>query len=213
MNKNISKFIDRMISELNTSFSDTFKLINTKNKRIITYLNIELVKGNIPIVPELLNKYGSVKEIFECENVSKRFIQLNYSLDEYLNLDCKISNMKNLAIEFESNHFNNKFVLDGNYILVSKSGIRESIENIYRSRKQHDFLKEHLVILMNLEKIIEHARLVNQCGEKKKREKYNGWNYYLTNLFIGENFYLLEFEVVSMSNGENHYRVQNLYKK
>ena len=67
VNKNICKFIDEMMNELNTVFNETFKLLNTENKLIINYPNIELVRGNIPIIPELLNKYKSVSEIFECE--------------------------------------------------------------------------------------------------------------------------------------------------
>ncbi len=38
------------------------------------------------------------------------------------------------------------------------------------------------------------------------------WNYYYDGLKIGNNSYNFEFEVVSMSNGENHYRVQKLEK-
>lgn len=38
------------------------------------------------------------------------------------------------------------------------------------------------------------------------------WNYYYDGLKIGNNSYNFEFEVVSMSNGENHYRIQKLEK-
>lgn len=166
--------------------------------------NIKLTKGNIPLVPELLNKYKTVNEIFECENVNKRFIQLNDNLDEYLNLDCKISVIKDLAIElFKSNHFKNKFVLDGNYIFVSKSGIRESIEKIFYN-EQKDYLIYHLIILKNLGFIMENLILVNQSLENKNRKKYNSWNYYIENIFINGKLFILEIEIVSMLNGENH---------
>ena len=35
VNKNICKFIDEMMNELNTGFNETFKLLNTENKVII----------------------------------------------------------------------------------------------------------------------------------------------------------------------------------
>lgn len=61
-----------------------------------------------------------------------------------------------------------------------------------------------------LGKIIEEAKLVNQVFERKEREKYKNWNYYLDGIIINNKEYLLEFEVVNMDSGENHYRVQRL---
>ena len=60
--------------------------------------------------------------------------------------------------------------------------------------------------------IIEQSKLVNQCLEIKGRTKYNHWNYYYCCLKINDFFYKFEFEIVSMTNGENHYRVQKLEK-
>ncbi len=215
VNKNICKFIDEMMSELNTGFNETFKLLNTENKVIINYPNIELVKGNIPIVPELLNRYKSVNEIFEYENVYKNFLTLDDNILAGINLtDCSISDIKSMSIDlFFNNHLIKSFILDESVIIVTKSGIRESIENIYRSRRQRDYLREHLIIIYNLDKVIQNACLVNQCAEKKGREKYNSWNYYVVHLLISGRLYVLEFEIASMNNGENHYRVQNLYEK
>ena len=69
-----------------------------------------------------------------------------------------------------------------------------------------------MLVFSDLGDIIEHSKLVNQIPELKGREKYNSWNYYYDGLKIGNNLYNFEFEVVSMSNGENHYRVQKLEK-
>ena len=134
VNKNICKFIDEMMNELNTGFNETFKLLNTENKVIINYPNIELVKGNIPIVPELLNRYKSVNEIFEYENVYKNFLTLDDNILAGINLtDCSISDIKSMSIDlFFNNHLIKSFILDESVIIVTKSGIRESIENIYR---------------------------------------------------------------------------------
>ena len=212
VNKNICKFIDEMMSELNTVFNETFKLLNTENKVIINYPNIELVKGNIPIVPELLNRYKSINEIFEYENVYKNFLTLDDNILAGINLtDCSISDIKSMSIDlFFNNHLIKSFILDESVIIVTKSGIRESIENIYRSRRQRDYLREHLIIIYNLDKVIQNAYLVNQCAEKKGREKYNSWNYYISKVCVNGQLFTLEIEIVSILNGENHYRVQRL---
>ena len=96
--------------------------------------------------------------------------------------------------------------------MVTRTGIDESITKLYESSCQRGLLKEHLIVYSHLGDIIENSVLVNQALESKGREKYKCWNYYLCMIIIDENEYLLEFEVVTMSNGENHYRVQKLRK-
>lgn len=209
VNKNICKFIDEMMSELNTGFNETFKLLNTENKGIINYPNIELVRGNIPIIPELLNKYKSVSGIFGYEKNFLYVLDLSDNIEfNYENIS--ISDAKRIAISlFESNNFSNKILWNDFNIIVSKAGIRESIEKIFYNNQKY-YLVEHFIILKNLDLVIKNMVLVNQGIENKNREKYNSWNYYISKVCVNGKLFILEIEIVSMLNGENHYRVQRL---
>ncbi len=209
VNKNICNFIDEMMNELNTVFNETFKLLNTENKGIINYPNIELVRGNIPIIPKLLNKYKSVSEIFGYEKNFLYVIDLSDNIEfNYENIS--ISDAKRIAISlFESNNFSNKILWNDFNIIVSRAGIRESIEKIFYNNQRY-YLVEHLIIIKNLDLVIRNMVLVNQGIENKNREKYNSWNYYISKVCVNGQLFILEVEIVSMLNGENHYRVQRL---
>lgn len=178
---------------------------------------ISQAKGNIPINQELLNKYKSTKEMFsDSINNYNGEVNVKDNLSELQNVsveNMKIGEVKKLAKEiFQKYNKSNTFYNSSNKILVNKTGIDESITKIFESRQQRELLKEHLLVFSDLGDIIEHSKLVNQVPETKGREKYNSWNYYYDGLKIGNNSYNFEFEVVSMSNGENHYRVQKLEK-
>jgi len=186
-------------------------MIQLDEKRVVT-------KGNIPINNKLLNKYNSAEEIFESEKYKKKhkfFIKSDIKELNSINLsNMKIKEVKDLAYRIFVNYYTNfKFVNDNNIILVNRSGINESIEKIYYNRTQRDLLKEHLLIFSILGKVIESGILVNQVYERKNRIKYNSWNYYVEDVFIDGKKYLVEFEVVSLDSGENHYRVQRLELK
>ncbi len=178
---------------------------------------ISQAKGNIPINQELLNKYKSTKEMFsDSINNYNGEVNVKDNLSELQNVsveNMKIGEVKKLAKEiFQKYNKSNTFYNSSNKILVNKTGIDESITKIFESRQQRELLREHLLVFSDLGDIIEHSKLVNQVPETKGREKYNSWNYYYDGLKIGNNSYNFEFEVVSMSNGENHYRVQKLEK-
>lgn len=174
-------------------------------------------KGNILVKKELLGKYENVRKIFDKEKNNVRYkIYINYELDIFKTIEVnniKIEKIKTLAYEiFINNHQNNIFLNDNNKILVSKTGINESVEKICNNYSQRELLIEHLKVFSALGKIIESAKLVNQVYERKGRIKYNSWHYYVEGVIINNKEYLLEFEVVAMDSGENHYRVQRLEK-
>jgi hypothetical protein len=178
---------------------------------------IKLVKGNIPINQELLNKYKGTTDMFnDANNNYNGEVDIKITISELQSVsieDMKIGEVKKLAktiyVQYNSSKY---FYNDGNKILVNNTGIDESISKIFESRKQRDLLKEHLLVFSDLGDIIVHSKLAYQALEMKGRENYNSWNYYYDNLKIGDDFYNFEFEVVSMKNGENHYRVQKLEK-
>ena len=191
--------------------------VNLETKQNNKNGGIKLAKGNIPINEELLYKYATVREIFDSErNNYNGNIIVKSEIDELKNLNIKESNAENLKkIAYDIlNKYNekNEFENDGNKIIVSKAGINESIEKIYYNKKQRGLIKEHLLVSSALGDIIENATLVNQTPELKNKRDIKYWNYYFDGLKINNELYHLEFDVRSMTNAENQYRVQRLEK-
>lgn len=170
-------------------------------------------KGNIPVDKKLLSKYDSVKRIFKNTNLDKNYIKMidipNFNK---FNLDSiKIEEFKKLCNSIFNEYNNvNYFLNNGNKIYVSKSGINESAQKIFNNRLQRNYIKEHLIVFANLNLVIENAILVNQVLEHKSRSDIFYWNYYVTYISIANNLYVVEFEVRSMLDGQNQYRIQRL---
>lgn len=190
----------------------------TANKILpVNVSQINQVKGNIPINQELLNKYNNVSEMIN-KNINKYDgkVDVKSNIAELNNIDLNSmsqNELSNLAINiFEKYNSSNTFINDGNKIMVTRSGIKESINKILYNKNQKKYLKEHLQVFSDLGDIIESATLASQTTEGKSRENNKIWNYYLNGLNINDNNYLFEFDVVSRQNGENHYRVQRLEK-
>ena len=198
---------------------DVTSVNNTNNAILpIDMLQIKQTKGNIPINQELLNKYSTAKEIFDNEvNNFDGKVSVETNIPELNDIDIstlKSKETKELAYTiFKKYNSKSVFENDGNKITVSKSGINESVEKIFNNKKQRNLLKEHLQVFSDLGDIIEHATLVNQTREVKNRENINSWNYYFDGLNIDGEIYHLEFDVRSLHNGQNQYRVQRLQKK
>lgn len=192
--------------------------ITANNILPVNVSQINQVKGNIPINQELLNKYSTAKEIFDNEvNNFDGKVSVETNIPELNDIDIstlKSKETKELAYTiFKKYNSKSVFENDGNKITVSKSGINESVEKIFNNKKQRNLLKEHLQVFSDLGDIIEHATLVNQTREVKNRENINSWNYYFDGLNIDGEIYHLEFDVRSLHNGQNQYRVQRLQKK
>lgn len=191
--------------------------ITANNILPVNVSQINQVKGNIPINQELLNKYNNVSEMIN-KNINKYDgkVDVKSSIAELNNIDLNSmsqNELSNLATNiFEKYNSSNTFINDGNKIMVTRSGIKESINKILYNKNQKKYLKEHLQVFSDLGDIIESATLASQTTEGKSRENNKIWNYYLNGLNINDNNYLFEFDVVSRQNGENHYRVQRLEK-
>lgn len=181
---------------------------------------IKQVKGNISIDEELLNKYRNVKEMFDdAENILKRkrvIIRLvSIKEIEELNLEnLKIESLKVVANKlFNKYHKTNIFDNNGCEICVTKNGINESIQKLYNSKNQRNFLKEHLMVFTKLGDIITDSVLVSQTLERKERAGILYWNYYLNNIYINRKFYIIEFDVRILNIGQTQYRVQRINLK
>lgn len=178
-----------------------------------------LSKANISIDKKLLNKYKNVKEIFIGEkNNYNGVVNVSSDISTIINKYdlTRIEDVKRAAIEiFFTYHSKSVFMNDNNKIIVNRSGINESVEKIFNNRRQRNLLIEHLKIFSDLGDIIEHARLVNQAYNVKKKNKPDviSRNYYFDGVKIGTFEYIFEFEVRTMQDGENQYRVQRLEQK
>lgn len=177
----------------------------------------KLIKGNIPVKKNLLNKYENIAEIFKQEQNKLNnnvVIRINKNISELENVDInilKINQLKKLAYKIFNNYHTSKiFYNNKNKIFVNKTGINESVEKIYYNRIQRNYLCYHLMIFSILGKVIENGMLINQVKENKGRLKYITWHYYIQAIIINNKRYIFEFDVVSMINGENHYRIQRL---
>lgn len=178
---------------------------------------------NIPINKDLLNKYENVTDLINDNlnnydgkvNVKSNIKELKgVKLDEVNNTELFYI-AKNIFHEYNQK---NEYINDGNIIKVSNKDIKESIEKITHNINQKELLKEHLQVFSDLGDIIESAILVSQGIEQKNEiqkthMRNKVWNYYLNGLKINNNYYLFEFDVISRSDGENHYRVQRLQKQ
>lgn len=170
---------------------------------------------NIPLEDKLLNKYARVQDIFDDETNILRNDKKILNISNFLNInvlnlkDLKVENLKAMAWHiFNEFHNINVFRNDMNYIVVTKHGIEESVEKIFYNRFQRKLCLEHLLVFSKLGYIIENAILVSQTFERKGRADLLFWNYYLDIVCINGKFYLLEFDVRSMKDGSNQYRIQ-----
>lgn len=176
----------------------------------------KLKENNIPLKNELINKYHSAGQILKI-NINNNYINVLTPKRYINNININMLEPKQakcLAIKiFNQYHKTRIFLNNKNAIMVSNSGINESIQKIFFNRKQQKYLKEHLCIFSSLGKIIETSVLVNQVKERKNREKYNYWNYYLNNIIINGIKFSIEIDVVSECNGNNNFRMHRLLIK
>ena len=186
-----------------------------KNSLEFEELSKNQSKGNIPLQQDLFRKHSSAREMFD--NATSNYdgeIRVETNIEELKNIDIEnisVQELKKIANDI-FNKYNDKIVYynDGNRIVVNVSGINESVEKIFYNNRQKKLIKEHLQVFSDLGDIIEHATLVSQNSEYKGRKNIKSWNYYYDNLIINGKSYKLVFDVRSMDNGENQYRVQRL---
>lgn len=178
-------------------------------------------KDNMKVDKKFLNRYKNTKELLITElnksKAQKRFnnkITINNNIveiDEKELLKLTLTQLKKISIEiFRNNHESNTFQNGGNNIMINNEDIKESIKKILGDKRQKEYLIEHLKVFSKLGDVIKYGKLVSESMEQKARQNYNSWHYYVENIIIGKKKFLLEFDVVSRNDGENHYRIQRL---
>lgn len=161
-----------------------------------------------------LGNFSSALEIFNSDFETKCIIVDSIPEEiTLLNLDnISITSAKNIANTIFLNYNTNNILNDNNTILISKTGINESVEKIYNNRTQRKLFKEHLIIIANLKFLLNKAKLVNQAYEKKSRANIKMWNYYFLLVKFNNCKYKILIDVRCMQNGELQYGVQKLMK-
>lgn len=175
------------------------------------------IEQNIILNPNLLNNYANLKEIFQNENWY--FLNIINLKDIHNLMEYDIANLSYTEIYhfakkiFVTYHYTNEFFNYNYKIIVSNTDIKESINKIINNKLQYKYLRIHLIIFSQLGFIIQNATIVNQTIDNKNRNNNYLWSYYLCKLKLNNELFLFEFDVISKSNGENHYRVQRVEKK
>ncbi len=187
------------------------------NKVDKVWSKIKVTKDNIPIDLNLLNKYPGDREIFDNIDInSKDILKVPSDIEELHNIDCDLLNSqaaKRIAKKIlKKYNFKSIYINDNNKIKIGNTGIDENFNKIFGNREQRYLLKQHLLVFAILGKLLEHGILITQNREIKGREKYCSWNYYYDILDIDDEIYTIVFAIVSMDNGENHYRLQRIEK-
>ena len=174
---------------------------------------------SFPYNEETYKKYSNMKEMLNTE--SENMIN-NY--DGKINVENYIQELNNIdfdnlteneaytkALEIINKYNQDRvFINNGKKIVIRNGDIDECIHKIFGNKYQKNLLKEHLQVFSDIGDIIEHAKIKNQEPEGKNRPNYESWHYFVDGLEIAGNKYMLEFDVVSRKDGENHYRVQRL---
>lgn len=167
---------------------------------------------NIPIDENLFNKYVNVREIFLKQDTICNATTKIDMLDIDIN-NKNATEIYHIVVDlFKNNHKQNIFINNSSKIKITNQDLKESINKIFNDNLQNKLLKEHLSVFSNLGNIISNWSLINQTFENKNRSNYNTWNYYFNYIYIGNVLFMLEFDVVSRKDGENHYRIQRLKK-
>ena len=161
-----------------------------------------------------LGNFSSALEIFNSDFETKCIIVDSIPEEiTLLNLDnISITSAKNIANTIFLKYNTNNILNDNNTILISKTGINESVEKIYNNRTQRKLFREHLIIIANLKFLLNKAKLVNQAYEKKSRANIKMWNYYFLLVKFNICKYKILIDVRCMQNGELQYGVQRLMK-
>ncbi len=174
-----------------------------------------LKESNIQLNKDYYKKYNSITDILNNELLKKRKaanITSNKNIEE-LNLNKMSTNEIKKEAKKQYNNQKSKLYIDGFEIKVSNRDIDEIINSANYNEHQEKYMKEQLILLSQLEKIIDNAILVTQNPEGKSRKNNILWNYYIADFKLNDNIFTVIFDIVSRDNGENHLRIQYISPK
>lgn len=100
-------------------------------------------------------------------------------------------------------------------IHVSNGDIRKSISETLKNQEQNKYKKENVAVFSQLDKVIENAKLLDIADEHKGRDYYSDYKYYVSNVYIDGNPFVVEFDTRMQDSGngtmERHFRLERVY--
>lgn len=222
-NNAISKKIELVIDEqLRNGYTNALGKNIEPNQEYINTIQqnqnsqeTELVKSNI--INDKVNKYiDEIKDDFNT-NINIETKVLNNG-DTVL-FDYDRANQSGLAKKAQSlvDRLKTRVFKNNNEnIYVSNSDIKKSISETLKNKEQLKYKKENVAVFSQLDKVIENGKQISQEDlDSKDRDFYNDYKYYVSNVTIDGNPYVVEFDT-RMQDGANggrerHFRLERVY--
>lgn len=104
---------------------------------------------------------------------------------------------------------------DSEKIYVSNTDINESIRKTMTNLEQKKYLDENMAVFSQLDKIIENGKEISGSIEDTKGREYKDYKYYVTNVRINSENFVVEFDTrveEHNKNHERHLRLERVYK-
>lgn len=175
-------------------------------------MNIKEEKLNI--INQLVSNYiKKVKYRFKSEiSINTEILpdETNYEKMREAELYCEA---KKLFSKINRNIFKN----GEQNIYVTNSDISESIHKTVTNSEQKKYMKQNIVVFSKLNEIIEKGKLISfDKIDKKGRNEYYNYEYYVSNVKIDNKPYVVEFDtrlqVGTTGKIERHFRLERIYK-
>lgn len=169
------------------------------------------------IINEKVNNYISeVKDNFNTDiNIeTKSLNDGNISFIDYskVNQSGLAKKAQSLVDKFKTRVFKN----NNEDIYVSNRDIGKSISETLRNNEQRPYKLENLAVFSQLDKIIKNGKEISyQPIDSKGRKYYSDYKYYVSNAYIDEKPYVVEFDTRlqkgTKGNLERHFRLERVY--
>lgn len=164
------------------------------------------------IINEKVNNYiENIRENFKTNiNIDSKIIQENNTVPINYKIQNEVTIFKKAKNIF--NNLQRKVFRNGDTdIYVDNADIKESIHHTLKDSTQKLLLDENLAVYSQLDKVIENAIQISEDLENKGRSKFSDWKYFVSNVNIDGNPYVVEFDT-TMKDGQRHFRLERLYK-
>ncbi len=198
---------------INTSLENG---VNAQNDMVNNILPNETTKPNK--INEIVNRY-----INETKNDFKSQIDIRTEMVNEINYnDIKNNKLGQSYLSKKAESLVDKlkrriFKNNGEDIFVTNSDIKKSIKETLQNKEQNKYIKENVAVFSQIDKIIENGKeIANSPIDNKNREQYNDYKYYVSNVYINGEPYVVEFDTRLQpgisGKQERHFRLERVYK-
>jgi hypothetical protein len=224
--KNITKYDNRTKEHKGFEKFTSDDWINTiyesakgqKLQQLDTVLNSDIANNQEKpnIINEKVNQYIEDNKNSFNTNINIETKVLNNGDKAYINYDnVNQSGLAKKAQSFVDKFKTRIFKNNNEEIHVSNSDIKKSISETLKNKEQNIYKKENVAVFSQLDKVIENAKLLDVANEHKGREYYSDYKYYVSNVYIDEKPFVVEFDTRMQDSGngtmERHFRLERVY--